>query len=200
MNDFEQLHQLRQTWPETENYLDRIGQTTNDLQVLREMDAAEQIPSWLNLLGIEETDLQTPPTGVDLLRLLHQAGVRVETATTVSAYQEMRQLQEDLYQSEETDTPEVLEDPAFQLLEADDRLLLELPELQAQTIQWARMLISRLLHQEAHPNFRQALMAARLYGFLNQGPRVSDESVAASLQSLLSASCYATAATLPPTN
>ncbi|MCS3427594.1 hypothetical protein [Leucobacter aridicollis] len=48
MYDQEVLAKLQATWPETTDYLTKLGQLNNDLMALREMQAAdEHIPSWL---------------------------------------------------------------------------------------------------------------------------------------------------------
>ncbi len=52
MYDQEMLAKLHATWPETTDYLTKLGQLNNDLMVLREIQAAEEyLPSWLERMA-----------------------------------------------------------------------------------------------------------------------------------------------------
>ena len=55
MNDQDSLAKLQKSWPETTDYLRRVGQVNNDLAVLREMSQREEYEvslTWLDHLEV----------------------------------------------------------------------------------------------------------------------------------------------------
>lgn len=145
MYDQEMLAKLQATWPETTDYLTKLGQLNNDLMVLREMKAAdEHIPSWLELLGYSEDDFLETPTAVEVLIFLNALGIVVSSRLSVSAFKEMHDYQEEQYASGDASSPEILEAiRPLRLLETEDAMLWALPELQKKLIEWAKETAAR---------------------------------------------------------
>lgn len=93
MHDQESLAQLQATWPETADYLQRVGQVNNDLMVLRDLAARDEYEAsltWLDHLAVDVEDLTEKPSAVMVLWFLHRQGIPVKSAVSVPAFQEIQ--------------------------------------------------------------------------------------------------------------
>lgn len=185
--------QLQNRWPETDNYLERIGQVNNDLMVEREMRAAQNhLPSFLEKLAIDVSDLLVEPDGETLLRFLHSEGIRVPSAEAHPAFvEEQAAYQED----QENPMANVLDDPNWAItFEHQAQELAALPEMHEKLLAWAlRILNFYHLPPSQHLSHRQVLMLVRLWQFLNQSA-AQDEWREESVRSLLSTTYFEKAA------
>ncbi|UTX53294.1 hypothetical protein [Leucobacter aridicollis] len=196
MYDQEMLAKLQATWPETTDYLTKLGQLNNDLMVLREMKAAdEHIPSWLELLGYSEDDFMKTPTAMEVLRFLNQQGIVVQSRLTVPKFLEFHTDQEELYEAGEESTPEVLEvSPPLELRDEYDAMLWALPELQEKLVEWAKQTAAR--HGSPAPlmTLTQATILMLVVRALDHDLNKSPGWQAECLQSALSSEFYQKAA------
>lgn len=201
MYDQNLLKQLQARWPETDNYLDRVGQVTNDLMVAREIQqAATHTPSWLDRLAIEASDLLKVPTAVDVLRYLHEHQIVIREAMTVSEY---REAVED-YNLEQANGEHSffspVEDQSFFLTEASDLALWALPQVQEQCVSVMQTVLERFVPNQPALTLEQAVILLRLITFLKQEPTMSHEWAEESVQSLLSEPFFTNAAIPPAQN
>ncbi len=196
MYDQEMLAKLQATWPETTDYLTKLGQLNNDLMVLREIKAAdEHIPSWLELLGYSEDDFLETPTAVEVLVFLNSMGIVVSSRLSVPAFKEMHDYQEEQYESGDASSPEILEAiHPLRLLEAEDAMLWALPELQKKLIEWAKQTAAR--HGSPAPlmTLTQATILMLVVRALDHDLNKSPGWQAECLQSALSSEFYQKAA------
>lgn len=196
MYDQEMLAKLQATWPETTDYLTKLGQLNNDLMVLREIQAAEEhMPSWLEQMAYTEDDFLETPSAMEVLAFLNQQGIVVSSRLTVPAFREMHDYQEDQYDSGDASTPEILEAvPPLKLLEAEDAMLWALPELQKKLIEWAKQVAAR--HGSPAPlmTLTQATILMLVVRALDHDLNKSPGWQAECLQSALSSEFYQKAA------
>ena len=192
MYDQEMLAKLQATWPETTDYLKKLGQLNNDLMVLREIQAAEEhMPSWLEQMAYTEDDFLKTPTAMRVLRFLHERQIVVSSKRTVTAFQELQDDQEKLFELEDESTPELLEAyPQVELLEAEDAMLWALPELQKKLVEWAKQVAAR--HGSPAPlmTLTQATILMLVVEALDQDLNKSPGWQAECLQSALSSDFY----------
>lgn len=200
MYDQEMLAKLQATWPETTDYLTKLGQLNNDLMVLREMQAAEEhVPSWLEQMAYTEDDFLKTPTAMRVLRFLHERQIVVSSKRTVTAFQELQDDQEKLFELEDESTPELLEAyPQVELLEAEDAMLWALPELQKKLIEWAKQVAAR--HGSPAPlmTLTQATILMLVVEALDHDLNKSPGWQAECLQSALSSEFYQQAGSPQP--
>ncbi|KAM9865640.1 hypothetical protein ACIFOC_01262 [Leucobacter aridicollis] len=200
MYDQEMLAKLQATWPETTDYLTKLGQLNNDLMVLREIQAAEEhIPSWLEQMAYSEDDFLEIPSAVEVLTFLNQQGIVVSSRLTVPAFREMHDYQEGQYDSEDASTPEILEAvPPLRLLEAEDAMLWALPELQKKLTEWAKQVAAR--HGSPAPlmTLTQATILMLVVRALDHDLNKSPGWQAECLQSALSSEFYQQAGSPQP--
>lgn len=196
MYDHEMRTRMQQTWPETTDYLRRVGQVTNDLMVLREMQQAEGYEAsltWLDQLEVDVEDLTATPTGAAVLRFLHQQGTMVRSATQVLEYLELQQEHERAFQEGYGSSPDLLDDPAFSLTSESDARMWAIPELQTALIEWATATANR--HgRPGKVSLTQAAILMRVTQFLEQEPEHSPGWAAECLQSALSSGFFEQAA------
>ncbi|MBL3685678.1 hypothetical protein D3248_01735 [Leucobacter zeae] len=195
MYDQQILRELQGSWPETTDYLVRVGQVTNDLMVLRELAAAENAsPTWLTELAVDEEDLLQTPTAVSVLRFLHGRGIEVKSTQQVLEYQELRDEQEQAFEEGTESTPEILEDLRFSVPMAIDAKLWELPELQKKLMAWAAETATKHGHPTSPPSLTQAIVLMQTVRFMEQEPEQSPDWAAELLRSALSSEFYERAA------
>ena len=192
MSMMEQLSQMQSTWPDTTDYLTRVGQINNDLMVLREAAAREQITvTWLDRLAIEPEDLLSRPAAIAVARMLH------ENRTPLQALSDLPEYREAL--GERVTLAELpVEDPSFTLTTESEEVLWSSPELGSKLTSWATATVERILGTSTELSLTQAAIVFRLFQFLEQEDP-SPGLVAESLQSLLSSGFFEMAGT-PPTS
>lgn len=195
MYDQEILTRLQATWPETTDYLVRVGQVQNDLMVLRELQEADRAEaSWMDELAIGEADLLQVPSGMSVLRFLWARWIRVQEATTVPEYAEAVREQQEMHENLSASTSELLEEPAFELQMAADARLWALPELQDTLTEWAQETASEHGRPSPKLTLTQATVLMQLVRYLDQAPEPSPEWAAELLRSALSSEFFAKAA------
>lgn len=192
------LSQLGNRWPETDNYLERIGQINNDLQVLREMQAAQNhVPDFLEQLAIDTTDILALPEAMSMLRLLHEYEVTVESLETVQGYREARDEflnQERALYQDQTHWVDVLGDSVeLPLTSETEQQIQSLPELHTKVRVWAAARLAEAGLELQPVSLTQALMIVNLMLYLEQ-EEAGSEWQADCLQSLRSTSFYSQAA------
>lgn len=198
MYDQETLQQLRQSWPETTDYLQRVGQVTNDLMMLREMRrVAASSSTWLEQLAVDEEDLLKMPTAVQVLRFLHAREIHVKTVAQVTEYQELRDEHTAAFEAREASTPEILDDPALVLPAAIDARLWALPEIQRKLTRWASDTAARHGRDVPNLSLTQATILLLVTVLLEQEPEQSPEWAEECLLSALSSEFFQQAGTLP---
>lgn len=200
MNDQESLHQLRESWPETEDYLQRVGQVNNDLMVLKETaqrDEYESALTWLDHLAVGVEDLTAHTSAVTVLQHLHRRGRSVPSASQVTTYQEIRDEHEALWEAGSETHPDVLDGPLFELTDANDQALWELPELQEQLLCWAAETAKRHDYQGPALTVKQATILMLVTKFLDQEEEYSPEWAAECLRSALSSDFFVRAGNPP---
>lgn len=196
MFDQQSLSQLQKSWPETTDYLERVGQVTNDLSVLREMlqrDGYEMKLDWLDQLAVDVEDLTKTPTAVAVMMFLHRRGISIRSAAQIEDYQELREEQEQDYSEGYGSSAEILDDPTFVLPSLLDARLWALPELQKKLIAWATETSARHGEPNGQPTLTQAAILMRVTQFLEQEPEQSPEWAAECLRSALSSEFYSKA-------
>lgn len=186
-------HQLQNRWPDTDNYLERVGQINNDLMVMREFQAAQNhIPDFLERLAIGPGDLMKEPDGEEQLRFLYQQGIRVKSVealpTFIEAQQEYRREKDD-------ETMDILEDSYRTIFfQAEAKIVAGMPEMQSKLTAWATQMLQMYAPTYQEPlSYLQVLMLLRLTVFLDQedaGAEWREDSV----RSLLSTSFFEKAA------
>ncbi len=192
------LDHMQKTWPETEDYLRRVGQVTNDLLALRELLVTERpAPTWMEKLAVDEADLLQTPSSVEVLRFLHTRGILVRSAAEVTEYQELRDEQTEAFETGEASTPEILEDLAFALPARIDARLWALPELQEKLTAWAAETSERYGRPESMLSLTQVTLLMQLARFLEQESEQSAEWAAECLRSALSSEFFEKAGNLP---
>lgn len=198
MYDQEMLAQLQRTWPETEDFLQRVGQVTNDLQVLRELRMTGlSAPTWLEELAVDEADLLQTPSAVEVLRFLQARGILVRSAAEVTEYQELREEQTEAFEAGQASTSEILEDLAFAVPARIDARLWALPELQRKLTAWAAETAERYGRAGTTLSLTQVTLLMQLARFLEQEPEQSAEWAAGCLRSALSSEFFERAGILP---
>ncbi|MGJ0202763.1 hypothetical protein NHL51_01210 [Leucobacter sp. gxy201] len=187
MSDHETLTHLQSSWPGTEDYLQRVGQVTNDLMVLRELrerESYEASLTWLDRLGYDLSDVTAVPTGMQVLRFLYGRRIVVKAAMQLPVLQELQQELD----AEETDR-DVREDQTLELPSAEDAQLWAVPELQRKLIAWALETAQR--HGfEKQLTVAQAVMLLNVVSMLEAEPGMSPEWAAESLRSVLSSGLF----------
>lgn len=198
MSMMEQLQQMQSTWPDTTDYLTRVGQINNDLMVLREAAARDRITvTWLDRLAIEPEDLLVRPAAIAIARMLHQKWTPLQALGALPEYQEALEEQRERYEEGATPTELPVEDPSFTLTAESDEVLWSSPELGSKLTSWATATVERVLGTSTELSLTQAAIVFRLFQFLEQedpSPGLVEES----LRSLLSSEFFEMAAT-PPT-
>lgn len=173
------FHQLQDRWPETDNYLERVGQINNDLLTLREIDAHEKyVPGWLERLAIGKNDLVKKPNAIRLLALLHQRGVSVPSRMTVPAFREIQREYELSEEGEKLFPEDSLDtNPNYDVLDSTylttvgtegDAQLLALPGLESALKSWVDQVMSNFLKETPPVTLAQAFLMAHLAGYLLQ--------------------------------
>lgn len=205
MSTMEQLQHMQTSWPETTNYLTRVGQINNDLMVLREAAARDRMSiTWLDQLGITAEDLLAKPTAWSIASFLEQRAVKIEALLQLPEYLEDLTEQQTLFEQGEVSYDSLVEDPSYQLTAAADEQLWSSPELGSKLVSWATQTVSRILASMSMSmstptlSLTQATIMFRLFQFLEQ-EETSPVLVAESLQSLLSSGFFEMAGT-PPTS
>lgn len=192
------LRQLSERWPETDDYLRRVGQVTNDLMVMREILRADEYqPTWLEALAIDEVDLLKTPTAVEAMQFLFRQGIEIRSAEQVPDYQELRQEQLEEYAAGDTSIFEILEVPGFAVRNETDAQLWALPELQEKVLAWATATAKRHDYRGDPLTLTQAAILVQLCSFLEQEPEQSPGLAAESLRSALSSEFFEKAGNLP---
>lgn len=199
--DQQLLHDLSKTWPETADYLKRVGQVQNDLLVLQEEAAREShTPSWMDELGIETSDLLRVPTAVSVMRFLYENRIIVPTARQIPEYQEDQEMLEQARAEGDSLHLDVLEDPQYLLSEASDLRMWALPELQMKLMEWAAETAKRFDPLLGKPNLSQSTILHMVARFLDQDQNRSPEFQAECWRSVLSSEYYAKAGNPPQEN
>lgn len=199
MSTMEQLQQMQTSWPETTNYLTRVGQINNDLMVLREAAARDRMSiSWLDQLSITIEDLLVKPTAWSIAAFLEQRAVKIEALSQIPEYQEDLTEQQEMFEQGEVSYDSLVEDPSYQLTAAADEQLWNSAELGSKLINWATETVLRITGSTHGLSLTQATIVFRLFQFLDQ-EETSPGLVAESLQSLLSSGFFEMAGT-PPTS
>lgn len=197
MHDQESLAKLQASWPETADYLQRVGQVTNDLMVLRELAARDEYEAtltWLDHLAIDVEDLTEMPSAAMVLWFLHKQGISVKSAVSVAAFREIQDEHEAQWREGSEATPNVLDEGPFGLPEADDQALWALPELQRKLTAWADETAARHGYMQTPVSLAQASILLLVCQFLEQEPEQSPEWAAECLRSALSSEFFAKAA------
>ncbi|WP_053353945.1 hypothetical protein [Leucobacter musarum] len=197
MTDQEMLARMQQTWPETDDYLARVGQVNNDLQVLREISERDQYEAsltWLDRLAVSITDLTELPSAVTVLQHLHLRGMSVATALTVPGFREIQEEHAQQYQEGYESSPEVLDGPVFGLPQATEQALWALPELQEKLLSWATDTATRHEYQGPTVTLAQAAILLNTVRFLEQEAEPSPGWAAECLRFALSSEFFKTAA------
>ena len=201
MNDQESLAKLQASWPETTDYLRRVGQVNNDLAVLREMsqrDEYEASLTWLDRLEVGVEDLTMQPNPVTVLWFLHRNGTEISTASQVVSYREIReeydQEQERINGENSSLSWDVLDEGPFNLPSADEQQMWELPELQQKFLEWASETAARHGYEGPAPTLAQAVILLNVCRFLEQEPEQSPGWAAECLRSALSSVFFEKAA------
>ncbi|MDA3146507.1 hypothetical protein JSO19_03840 [Leucobacter sp. UCMA 4100] len=182
----------RRHWPETKNYLERVGQINNDLMLAREIAAREEtVPDWLEDLTISTEDLTEKPEAVALLKLLHRHQLKLHSLEQMEAYKELAEEHAKNCLENGEAVSSLLEATAFTTMgpKADEQLYAS-PELESVLIRWAEMTLEDSNIQAPQPTMVQALMLAKLSLFLEQEPGMNPVWEAESKRSLLSSSFY----------
>lgn len=199
--DQQLLRDLAKKWPETTDYLQRVGQIQNDLMTLRELSAKEaHTPDWLEALAIEEQDLLTIPTGVEVLRFLFNQNIIVKTARQIPEYQEDQETEQALHEEGDSPHQDVLEDPEYLLTAESDARVWALPELQTKLIEWTIETAERFRPGAPTPTLYQATILMKTARFLEQDLNQSPEFRAECWQSALSSKFYERAGNPPQQN
>lgn len=199
MFDQQSLSQLQKSWPETTDYLERVGQVTNDLTILRELlqrDGYEASLTWLDQLAVDVEDLTKTPTAVAVMMFLNRRGISIRSAAQIEEYQELREEQEREYSEGYGSSAEILDDPTFVLPGLIDARLWALPELQKKLMAWSTETAARHGNQGNQPTLTQAAILMRVSQFLEQEPEQSPEWAAECLRSALSSEFYSKAGSL----
>jgi hypothetical protein len=200
MYDETLLTQLAQTWPETTDYLRRVGQVTNDLQTIRELqqrDRYESSLTWLDQLEIDVEDLTQTPTAAQVLTFLYNREIVIRSASQIAEYQELRD-EHELEQTENQNTlTDLLESTSLLLPAKLDARLWALPELQNNLIEWANETATRHGHQTLPLSLTQATILLNLCRFLEQEPEQSPAWAEACLQHALSSDFFEKTANPP---
>lgn len=198
MQDLEMLARLRQTWPESTDYLARVGQANNDLSVLRELAQRETYEaqlSWLDQMAVSVEDLTQRPNAANVMSLLFSEGTKFLSATEVLEYKELSEAHRadqlaDLQEWQDpNDLEHLLETPGLVFSESLDEALWALPELQESLLGWATLTAER----HGHPGqmtLAQAWILFRVCLFLEAEPEQSPEWAAECLQSALSSEFF----------
>ena len=175
------FQQLQARWPETDDYLTRVGQINNDLMTMREIEYYENhIPDWLERLAIGENDLVKEPNPMHILALLYDRGVNVPSRMTVPEFRELQrgyELSENgemLFPADSLETDsncEVLEDSRYlpdSLGEEADARLLALPELESTLRTWVDQVMHNFLKDTPPVTLQQAFLGVHLISYLLQ--------------------------------
>lgn len=175
------FQQLQARWPETDDYLTRVGQINNDLMTMREIEYYENhIPDWLERLAIGENDLVKEPNPMHILALLYDRGVNVPSRMTVPEFRELQrgyELSENgemLFPADSLETDsncEVLEDSRYlpdSLGEEADARLLALPELESTLRKWVDQVMHNFLKDTPPVTLQQAFLGVHLISYLLQ--------------------------------
>lgn len=195
MYDQEILDRLQATWPETTDYLRRVGQVQNDLMVLRELQEADRAEaSWMDELAIGEADLLQVPSGMSVLRFLWAREIPVRQAMSVREYAAAAEEQQEMFEDGTASTSQLLEEPGFELLLAADARLWALPELQAKLTEWAQETATKHSRPSPRVTLTQATVLMRLVQYLDQAAEPSPEWAAELLRSALSSEFFEKAA------
>ncbi len=196
MSMYEQLQRLEQSWPETDDFLTRVGQLNNDRLLLQEAAARESMTvSWMDRLGISAEDLLTLPSATEIARFLHERGQRFEVLEASPEFREDRAEQAELFASGESGTDRPLEDPSYLLSAELAEQLLSSAELASKLVAWASTTSTRWTAARLQPSTLQALMLLRLFQVLEQEPELSPGLVEESVRSLLSSAFFEMAGT-----
>ncbi|MBS3182369.1 hypothetical protein [Leucobacter manosquensis] len=201
MHDQESLDKLQQSWPETTDYLRRVGQVNNDLAVLREIsqrDEYEASLTWLDHLAVGVEDLTKQPNPVTVLWFLHRDGMEIASASQVDSYREIREEfdQEQIRLNGESSglSWDVLDEGPFNLPDSDEQQLWALPELQQKFLAWADQTATRHDYQGPALTLAQGSILFNVCLFLEQEPEQSPGWAEECLRSALSSDFFEKAA------
>jgi hypothetical protein len=196
MNDHETLNRMQQSWPETDNYLERVGQVQNDLMVLREVAAREAYESsltWLDHLAVGVEDLTKRPNAGLVMQMLFRDGVVIRDAMEVPEFRELKEAH-DHDQAVDQEDPDfrehLLETPGLQFWESLDEAIWALPEFQKKLTAWADQTAIRHGHSETPVSLAQAAILFNVCQFLEQEPEPSPGWAAECLRSALSSEFF----------
>lgn len=192
MQDQEMLAKLRQSWPETTDYLTRVGQANNDLSVMRELaqrEAYEAQLTWLDKLAVGVEDLTRRPNAMSAMKELHSSGVKIASASQVKEYEELRQDHLEEYEEGREPNAELLESLPFELPASTEQELWNLPELQNALMVWA----AETAQRHGHPvkvTLAQAWILLNVCLFLEAEPEQSPVWAEECLRSALSSEFF----------
>ncbi|MFD5600800.1 hypothetical protein ACFWHR_12190 [Leucobacter sp. NPDC058333] len=205
MHDQESLAKLQQSWPETTDYLRRVGQINNDLMALREMaqrDTYESSLTWLDRLAVGVADLTSRPNAAVVMRFLFARQIVIRTATEVPEYLELReafdQEQTEEYGEESSAREHLLESPTLTFWASLDQAMWELPELQESLMGWALETATRHDYTGPALTLTQAIILLNVCLFLEQEPEQSPGWAVECLRSALSSDFFEKAANPQP--
>ena len=192
MQDQEMLARLRESWPETMDYLTQVGQANNDLAVMRELaqrETYEASLTWLDQLAVGVEDLTRRPNAMSAMKELHTIGVKIESASQVQEYEELRQDHLEQFEEGREPSPEMLESQPFELRASTEQELWNLPELQNALKVWAAETAER--HgTPVKATLAQAWILFNVCQFLESEPEQSPVWAAECLRSVLSSDFF----------
>lgn len=196
MYDQQLLRQLQSTWPETADYLTRIGQTTNDLMVLRELRQVEPpSESILELLGYDDEDLLKIPAASTVLRFLYSRNEWVRSAAQIPGYRELWEEHET--ENKEYGGVEEFLETNFVFDPETDLRVWALPELQEKLTTWAATTAARYQPETSTVTLTQATILM-LTALMLEQEHHSDALAAECWLYVLSSSFYAKAGSPTP--
>lgn len=199
MTDQEMLARMQQTWPETDDYLKRVGQVNNDLQAIREMTSRDQYEAsltWLDHLAVSVEDLTKRPNAALVMQALFEVRIVIGSAMDVPEFRELREAH-DHDQAVEQEDPDfrehLLESVGLRFHESLDDSIWALPEFQQQLVSWATDTANRHGYQGQALMLGQASILFNTVLFLEQEAEPSPGWAAECLRSALSSEFFETA-------
>lgn len=198
MQDQEMLARLRESWPETTDYLTQVGQANNDLSVMRELahrETYEASLTWLDQLAVGVEDLTKRPNAARVMRLLFSEGTKFLSAKEVPEYREVAEAHrhDQIADLQELQDPEdiehLLESDNLVFAESLDEALWLLPELQESLLRWAAETAQRHEHTQM-VTLAQTWILFNVCQFLESEPEQSPVWAAECLRSALSSDFF----------
>ncbi|MEV8339453.1 MULTISPECIES: hypothetical protein [Leucobacter] len=201
MHDQESLAKLQQSWPETTDYLRRVGQVNNDLAVLREIsqrDEYEASLTWLDHLAVGVEDLTSRPNAAIVMRFLFARQIVIRSAAEVPEYRELQeafdQEQTEEYGEDSSSREHLLESPTSTFWESLDQKMWSLHELHVKLALWALETATSHGYEGPSLTLTQAVILLNVCRFLEQEPEQSPGWAAECLRSALSSDFFEKAA------